>query len=209
MNPGKPYYQQDRSEILQLLHEPPKKILDIGCGKGGVANMLRSKYPGVQIVGFDKFVDQQFDYAAVFAEFHQVDLSAPWPELDYTQFDHILLLDVLEHLVDPDQALKSVKDRMRHDAKVVVSLPNFHAYGNLLEIVRTGRFQYRESGILDRTHLRFYGQDDARELLTQHFRIDEFVPHHLTPRSRVNKLASVVLGEKYAAYQNLFLCSKK
>jgi SAM-dependent methyltransferase len=207
MNSPSTYYQQDRAEILDLIEAAPRRVLDIGCGKGGVAAMLQQNYPGVRIVGFDKFKDNSFDYSQRFESFHNLDLSDEWPELDYGSFDLVLLLDILEHLVEPQTVLALLARVLAKGTRVIVSLPNFHAYGNLLEIVRTGRFQYKESGILDRTHLRFYGQDDARDLVRPYFSIERYKAHHLQPRSRLNKIASVLLGERYAAYQNIFLCT--
>jgi len=207
MNSPTSYYQQDRAEILQLIDSAPRRVLDIGCGKGGVAAMLRQNYPETKIVGFDKFREEGFDYSERFESFHNLDLTDSWPALDYTSFDLVLLLDVLEHLVSPQEVLGKLSSRLAKGTRVIVSLPNFHAYGNLYEIVKTGRFQYRDSGILDRTHIRFYGQDDARDLIKPYFSIDRFLPHHLQPRSAINRMAARILGEKYAAYQNIFLCT--
>jgi 2-polyprenyl-3-methyl-5-hydroxy-6-metoxy-1,4-benzoquinol methylase len=203
------YYQQHRAEILQLIQVPPLRILDIGCGKGGVAAMLRGRFNKVWISGFDKYKDEAFDYSTLFDSFHNVDLSGDWPDIDYTTFDLILLLDVLEHLTDPDVVLAKLARSVAPDARVIVSLPNFHAYGNLYQIIKTGRFKYEDSGTLDRTHLRFYGQQDARELIEAHFEVEAFLPHHLQPRSTLNRVAATLLGEKYAAYQNIFLCRPK
>jgi trans-aconitate methyltransferase len=201
------YYQHNRSEILKLIDITPRRVLDIGCGKGGVASMLHQNYPSLRITGFDKFKDDSFEYADIFESFHNFDLSSDWPVIDYTVFDFVLMLDVLEHLIDPQSVLAKLSKLLAKGTQVIISLPNFHAYSNLYEIVKTGRFQYKDSGILDRTHLRFYGQDDARDLIRPHFSIDAFMPHHLQPRSRLNKAASVVLGTKYSAYQNVFRCS--
>lgn len=203
------YYQHNRSEILQLIDAAPRRVLDIGCGRGGVADILRRHYPELRIVGFDKYKDDSFDYAKIFESFYNVDLSGEWPDIDYSAFDLVLLLDVLEHLVDPEAVLANLSRLAAKGTRVIVSLPNFHAYSNLYEIVKTRRFPYKDSGILDRTHLRFYGQDDARDLISPHFAVDKFLPHHLHPRSRLNKAAAVILGEKYAAYQNIFLCTAK
>ena len=201
------YYQHNRSEILKLIDIAPHRVLDIGCGKGGVASMLHKNYPSLRITGFDKFKDDSFDYSEIFDSFHNFDLSCDWPNINYSEFDYVLMLDVLEHLVDPQMVLEKLSKLLSKGTQVIISLPNFHSYSNLYEIVKTARFQYKDSGILDRTHLRFYGQEDARDLISQHFSIDAFMPHHLQPRSRLNKAASLILGTKYTAYQNVFRCS--
>jgi len=145
--------------------------------------LLRKHYPEIDIVGFDKYKDKSFDYTTVFNSFYEVDLSEEWPSVNYKQFDFVLLLDVLEHLVDPQDVLVNLAKLLKPDAKIIISLPNFHNYSNLVEIVMTKRFHYKESGILDKTHVRFYGEQDARELIENNFKISEFVPHHLNPRT--------------------------
>jgi 2-polyprenyl-3-methyl-5-hydroxy-6-metoxy-1,4-benzoquinol methylase len=202
------YYQQQRTEILGLIDTPPRKVLDIGCGKGGVASTLRHHHEGLSISGFDKYKDDAFDYSSVFDTFHNFDLTGDWPELEYGSYDLVLLLDVLEHLNEPQAILEKLSTLLAPGCRLVVSLPNFHYYSNLYEIVKSGRFQYKESGILDRTHVRFFGQQDARELISRHFEIVKFLPHQLQ-QTTASKLVNLTLGDKYSAYQNVFLCSKK
>lgn len=209
MNTSNPYYQQNRSEILKLIDTLPRHVLDIGCGKGGVASMLRQNFNEVSIVGFDKYKDDTFNYNDIFKSFYNFDLSNEWPDIDYSIFDYVLILDVLEHLVDPGEVLAKLARILTKGARVIISLPNFHAYSNLYEIIKSGRFPYKESGILDRTHLRFYGKEDARDLIRAHFDINTLMHHYLPPRSQLNKTIGLIFGEQYAAYQNIFLCSAK
>jgi len=204
------YYQQQRAEILRIIETPPTRVLDIGCGKGGVATTLRQSYKDLSISGFDKYKDDTFDYAKMFDTFHNfdLDLDGQWPEIDYSAFDLVLLLDVLEHLVDPRVVLRKLSQLISPSAKLMISLPNFHFYSNLYEIVKSGRFQYRDSGILDRTHLRFFGQVDAREMISEYFSVEKFMPHQLHS-TITSKLVQLTLGDKYAAYQNVFMCGMK
>jgi len=200
------YHSLPRHEILKLISAAPNRVLDIGCGKGGVAKMLRQKYPGLHVVGFDKYVDESFNYSDYFSEFHNLDLLGEWPEIDYTNFDLVLLLDILEHLTDPHVVLLKLSKVLKTGTNVIISLPNFHHYSNLVDIIKTGRFKYRESGILDHTHFRFFGREDARDLIAPYFEIKAIAPHYLQPRGWLNKFAGLTIGDTYAAYQNLFLC---
>lgn len=202
------YYQQHRSEILPLIQAKPSRVLDIGCGKGGVAATLQHHFGALSITGFDKYRDDAFDYSRVFDVFHNVDLMEEWPAIDYTSFDLVLLLDVLEHLTEPEAILRRLSKLVSPQARVIISLPNFHFYSNLYEIIRSGRFQYKDSGILDRTHVRFFGFEDAREMISGHFDIETHIPFQLN-RTTTSKLVELTLGNKYAAYQNVFLCKPK
>lgn len=201
------YYDHDRSEALDLLAKPPSHVLDIGCGRGGVTRNLKARYPQVRSMGVDVFTDPAFDYAGTFDRFAQVDLERdPLPEA-IDQFDLILLLDVLEHLREPERLLHQLVGAARDGCYFLVSLPNFHYYSNLFAIVRSGRFPYVESGILDRTHVRFFGFEDAREMLAKELMIlrsRAFNPFENTK----SRLVGRVFGERYSAFQNIFLCQK-
>jgi len=81
-------------------------------------------------------------------------------------YDYIVAADVLEHLKDPEKILSSLWLLLKQSGSLLLSLPNIsHAavVGELLQ----GRFCYRDEGLLDRTHLRFFTGTDARILLQQ------------------------------------------
>ena len=201
------YYDHSRSEALDLLPTCPTRVLDIGCGRGGVTRELKRRCPGVKSVGLDMFLDPAHDYASLFDEFAQVDLERDTLPVDIASFDLILLLDVMEHLRDPEALLDRVTGVASDGCLFLVSLPNFHYYSNLLTIVRSGRFPYAESGILDRTHVRFFGYEDARELLSK--RLDIVQTITFNPFENVkSRLIGRILGDRYRAYQNIFLCRK-
>jgi 2-polyprenyl-3-methyl-5-hydroxy-6-metoxy-1,4-benzoquinol methylase len=63
---------------------------------------------------------------------------------------------VLEHLVDPYTLLVSVKQKLTDDAVVIASIPNIRYYRALYALVVRGDWKYRDSGVLDKTHLRFF-----------------------------------------------------
>ncbi len=80
------------------------------------------------------------------------------------RFDLILFADVLEHVADPLAVLRRLLGYLTDDGHVLVSLPNVAAWTVRLGLL-AGRFDYRPSGILDDTHLRFFTRDSARRLL--------------------------------------------
>ena len=83
----------------------------------------------------------------------------------------MLLLDVLEHLKNPERLLNQCRDVLKPDGAVVVSLPNV-ANITVRLMLLLGNFDYTERGILDRTHLRFFTRKTARQFLQKHhFRI--------------------------------------
>lgn len=201
------YYDHSRSEALDLLPTCPQRILDIGCGRGGVTRALKQRCPGASSVGLDLFLDPGFDYASIFDEFAQVDLERDALPVDVGSFDLVLLLDVMEHLRDPDALLDKIVPAAASGCHFLVSLPNFHYYSNLLTIIRSGRFPYAEAGILDRTHVRFFGRDDARDLLEKRLTVLNVLAYNPFENAK-SRLIGRVLGDRFRAYQNIFLCRK-
>ncbi len=75
-------------------------------------------------------------------------------------FDYIVFADVLEHLERPDEVLVQVKPFLKEEGKILISLPNI-AYNGVLVSLYHNMFEYRETGILDRTHLHFWTLEEA------------------------------------------------
>jgi len=87
-------------------------------------------------------------------------------KLDGKRFDRVLLMDVLEHLRRPGQILQQAHGVVKRDGLLIVSLPNVaNIFVRLMLLF--GRFDYKERGILDRTHLRFFTRRTARRLLEE------------------------------------------
>lgn len=202
------YYDHSRAEALDLLPAHPRHVLDIGCGRGGVTRELKRRCPGVKSTGVDLFLDPAFAYSETFDSFGQLDLERDELPVDIASFDLILLLDVLEHLRDPQALLQRLADAAGDGCLFLVSLPNFHYYSNLLAIVRSGRFPYDDAGILDRTHLRFFGFDDARDMLGGPLDIVRSLAFNPFENGK-SRWIGRLFGDRYRAYQNIFLCQKR
>jgi 2-polyprenyl-3-methyl-5-hydroxy-6-metoxy-1,4-benzoquinol methylase len=158
------YYGRERDDLLRLVPELPRgsRALELGCGEGALGSRLRAR--GLEVHGVERAPAAAQRAAAVLDRVHAVDLEHG--DLDYPDAHFQLLLcgDVLEHLVDPWAVLRRVRRLLAPGALAVVSVPNVQYFPVLLGLLR-GRFDYRESGVLDRTHLRFFTRASARALL--------------------------------------------
>ena len=139
-------------------------VLDIGCGKGFFAEQLRKA--GNRITGIDA-VDGA-ESPETFESFIRADLdeglSGVAEKLSGQRFDYILLLDILEHLRQPESLLRQCRPFLGPEGKIIISLPNV-ANITVRAALFFGRFEYTERGLLDKTHLRFFTRKTARKFV--------------------------------------------
>jgi 2-polyprenyl-3-methyl-5-hydroxy-6-metoxy-1,4-benzoquinol methylase len=110
------------------------------------------------------------------------------------QFDLILCLDVLEHMVDPWPCVEALRTRLALGGKLIISVPNVRCLKVLVPLGFQGRWSYRMDGILDRTHLRFFTRESALALATgSGLRVEACLAHRPN-YSRMLKLHRQSLG---------------
>jgi len=160
-------YDSSHSYALEAVPDGAK-VLDIGAGPGGLAQELVKK-------GCDVAVVDQYEPKAKSrgVKVYVQDLDAP-PRFPVERFSHLLMLDVIEHLKNPEAFLEEVRKHFQHDPKtLVLTTPNIgFAVQRLMLLL--GQFNYGKAGILDRTHTRLFTFRALEQLLTDAgFRIKE------------------------------------
>lgn len=91
-------------------------------------------------------------------------------------YDFIILADVLEHLVNPTQTLKSLLKVVSSKTKLLISMPNIACWMMRKQLFFRGDFTYQDSGLLDRTHLHFYTVETLPRLLSDAgFKVDKIL----------------------------------
>jgi 2-polyprenyl-3-methyl-5-hydroxy-6-metoxy-1,4-benzoquinol methylase len=130
-------------------------VLDVGCWNGTLGRLLIREY-GAIVDGIEQDAEQAATARAYgYRVVDVADLNLGIPDLGDRTYDFILFGDVLEHLVHPDVVLTAISSRLNCEGRVLISLPNIAFAGNRLSHL-FGRWDYRDYGILDRTHLRFF-----------------------------------------------------
>jgi len=141
-----------------------KRVLDVGCSNGYLAQVLVERGCQVSGVEYDAAAAEQarphLDQLVV-GDLEQLDLVA---ELGPSRFDVIVFGDVLEHLRDPLPVLRQARHLLAPGGYVVLSIPNV-AHGAVRLTLLQGRFDYRPLGLLDSTHIRFFTRDNLKALL--------------------------------------------
>jgi glycosyltransferase involved in cell wall biosynthesis len=144
------------------------RVLDIGAGPGGLARKLVEK--GCEVTVVDQHPPTEVTPGVKVVV---QDLDQP-PTFDVTPASHLLLLDVIEHLRDPEAFVAQLRAQFDHEPKVLVlSTPNIAFVVQRLMLL-AGQFNYGKAGILDRTHSRLFTFRSLRHLLRDAgFRIKE------------------------------------
>ncbi len=161
----KPEPHSSHDTILRLLDAGRGlRVLDVGTSTGYLAERLSEK--GCLVVGIEKDPE-----AADRARAHcQEMLSGDIEQLDLNRyagyFDRVLLADVIEHLAQPEAALVKATACLRPSGQLVLCVPNIANIVVRLGLL-FGRFTYREKGILDNTHLRFFTLRTAQDLIRE------------------------------------------
>jgi O-antigen biosynthesis protein len=81
-------------------------------------------------------------------------------------YDVVLCADVLEHLVSPRSALEKVRPLIASGGYLLASIPNVTHSALVFEMM-SGRFEYRDTGLLDATHLRFFDRHGVLKLFEE------------------------------------------
>ena len=157
------YYSHIRTEILPLLPAQASCIVDVGCGAGATLAWLRTVYPSAHTIGLEGNAAMKSAISANADEACILDLNGGPPSLK--QPDLMLFLDVLEHVQDPLSVLVRLTSQLSAGGTIIVSVPNVAHLSVAIPLLLRGRFDYRDAGILDRTHLRFFVQQSAVALL--------------------------------------------
>lgn len=158
--------------ILNFLETAGRQltILDVGTADGYLGAILKKR--GHHVIGVEQDAFRADTASVHYESIHVADIETfEFPYRD--QFDVIVFADVLEHLRDPALVLKRVLPCLKADGQIIISLPNVANFVVRISVL-FGCFNYRDRGILDRTHLRFFTLSTIRQLVGEcHCRILE------------------------------------
>lgn len=160
------YFKIDRHDLLDLVPaDPPGSVLEIGAGEGLTLIALKQLGRARQVVGVElnSLPGGSQDHNDI-DRFIVADIEQQTLDLPRESFDVIICGDVLEHLRDPWRTLEYLTGFLRAGGTFVISLPNIRHWRALARII-LGDFRYAPSGVLDRTHLRFFARKNMVDLV--------------------------------------------
>lgn len=160
-----PSYVGRRVDIERLVSPDARAVLDVGCSTGALGAAIKAR-TGAQVFGIE--LSQEMAQVAsahldkiLVGDAVEIILQGKLQDL---QFDTIIFADVLEHLADPWAVLKGVVRYLEAGGIIIASIPNVRHISTIYNLVVKGCWPYRDRGIHDRTHLRFFTKKNIVEL---------------------------------------------
>jgi 2-polyprenyl-3-methyl-5-hydroxy-6-metoxy-1,4-benzoquinol methylase len=136
---------------------PNTLVLDLGCSQGLLARPLLEK--SVKVTGVD--VQPEGSVTVDLAAYYQRDLEEPCELPLGRVFDYVVVADVIEHVKNRTQLIRSARRYLKEGGRLIISTGNIALWFYRLSLV-AGRFEYGPRGILDRTHVHLYTRDTFR-----------------------------------------------
>jgi SAM-dependent methyltransferase len=168
------YFDNVNPTILQLVDSHMLKICEFGCGGGALAAAIRAKNPSsIYYVGLelDGTAIQRAKPHLDLAIQCNLDLIPSWESneiisqsLPHEYFDCIIFGDVLEHLYEPESVLRQAVSKLKPGGTAIVCIPNVQHWSVFANLV-LGSWPKLDSGIFDRTHIRWFAFQDMVNLL--------------------------------------------
>ncbi len=160
------YYDRERPSITNLVTDGKNRVFDLGCGMGAVGRKLLESGKATEVLGAELFEDAAREAAKVYRHVHVGNVETI--DFPYDQeFDFVICGDVLEHLQNPYSMVAKIYRWLKPGGRIICSLPNIRNWRVLKDLVVSGRWEYEDSGIMDRTHLRFFTRKTSIQMLRE------------------------------------------
>ncbi len=160
------YYGNYRKDILQMLPTHVNKVLEIGCGTGNTLAYLKGNGYCDWVGGVELFRDAANKAATKLDWICEGNIEEIELSIEPGSIDIILCLDVLEHLINPQEVVKYLHTLLTPGGIIIASIPNVRHYSVVIPLFFLGQWDYKSTGgVLDNTHLRFFVKSTAIKLM--------------------------------------------
>ena len=166
------YFSHNRNEMLRYIPKHVETVLDVGCSSGYFAKEVKEQF-GCKVWGIEPDKKAAEAASLVLDKVYNTYFD---DKVDFIgqKFDCIIFNDVLEHLVNPFDALELCKKHLNVNGVLVCSIPNIRFFDAIYHIVVQKDFNYVGAGIFDKTHLRFFTKKSIKTMFEKcGFKIDK------------------------------------
>ena len=144
-------------KILELLPDDLRglQILDVGSASGYFSKILIDK--GAIVTAIDVSNEAILEAKKVVSNAFVVDIEsgAGAQVLEGKKFDYIIAGEFIEHLFDPERALRYLGGLLAHSGTLVITTPNILLWSHRIRFL-FGKFEYADEGVFDKGHLHFF-----------------------------------------------------
>ena len=174
------------------------KVLDVGCGVGyysktlydmGYTNVWSFDNYAPRVNEFKNILTTLADKCALHDALEQK-LPAGFPSGEY---DVVMMLEVIEHLIEPQQCMNNISSWLKKGGIAIVSAP-YHSYLKNLSIALFNRFDWHYAPLESGRHINFF----SRATLSRCMRASGLTPKHFYGVGRTHFLwkSMIITGEK-------------
>jgi len=157
------YFRHARPEMLCFIPEHRGRVLEVGCGTGEFIASI----PGCTEKWGVEPTDAALSAKGKLTQVLHGTFDAVKDQLPVKYFDVIICNDVIEHMVDHRSFLIEAQKYLAPNGMLIGSLPNVCFYDTLFRALFENDWKYLDTGILDRTHLRFFTTKSFRRVLEE------------------------------------------
>jgi 2-polyprenyl-3-methyl-5-hydroxy-6-metoxy-1,4-benzoquinol methylase len=155
-------YQATNQAVLKTIPQNVSRILDLGCGTGSLGRVIKARND-CEVVGITSSIPEAKIAAEYLDQVIVEDLNS-LKTMELGKFDCIVCSHILEHLYDPEKLLLNLHENLTSDGLLIVALPNILHWRQRL-VFLSGKFEYTDGGLMDRTHVHFYDWKTSVKLL--------------------------------------------
>jgi SAM-dependent methyltransferase len=132
-------------KVIQLMTEEERgRVLDLGCGDGKTGKRLLDEGFKVDACDMDA---ARFEFKQVIP-FKLGNLNDPLPYANGS-FDYVILMEVIEHIYNPDFVMAEISRILRKGGKLILSTPNILNIGSRCRFLIEGSYDFFREPTLD------------------------------------------------------------
>lgn len=206
-----------RHDLIKFIEGKNLNILDVGCATGINGDYLLSQGIADKVIGieFDKEMAEianKVNTKVFCGDLNELSFRTNILQEDL-EYDVIIFGDILEHLIDPWNVLKELKDKLAKNGKIIISLPNIQHIELFIQIYLKGSWPRNKRGIFDHTHLRWFTKKDAISMINEcelkllcyepTFRSRDAIGSKFSWKYKIIKF----LNPKWSTFQHKLVCS--
>ncbi|MFA6438543.1 MAG: class I SAM-dependent methyltransferase [Bacteriovoracaceae bacterium] len=209
------YYEHERGEILALVPNTARTVLDVGCAAGNLGRSIKAKNPSVILTGIE--LQQGITQSGIYEQVHIGDVEKIIPDMSLNEqrFDCIICTDVLEHLNDVWKVLEAASNMLMPDGIIIASLPNIRHISIMKQLVLHGMWEYEKEGIMDKTHLRFFTERSVKKVFedsgldVRSIQFKEYLPTQAVKLFIVGIIKRIRIFRDLFAFQLIVVATKR